>query len=190
MEIREEDGGVLYPLDFRQIRWKLKQLLVDGFTIVPNRLYKYLHHSQSQLKEKQFWFYHHHSSINPFNEHENLSFDDAYLWMGNFESERVVAKHTARIAQCFTSTEETIQIPAECVKYINDVETADGKYNFTDGCGTMSTLIRDEVRFPIFRLNLSFSSNRSKLNLVFITHLVSCKFVMVVVKVFFVYVRN
>jgi hypothetical protein len=30
--------------------------------------------------------------------------------MGNFDSERVVAKHTARIAQCFTSTEETIQV--------------------------------------------------------------------------------
>ena len=111
MEIREEDCGVLYPLDFRQIRWKLKQLLIDGFTIVPNRLYKYLHHSQSQLKEKQFWFYHHcHLSTNDLNEYENLSFDDAYLWMGNFDSERVVAKHTARIAQCFTSTEETIQV--------------------------------------------------------------------------------
>ena len=106
MEIREEDGGVLYPLDFRQIRWKLKQLLVDGFTIGPNRLYKYLHHSQSQLKEKQFWFYHQSSD----NDSENLSFDDAYLWMGNFDSERVVAKHTARIAQCFTSTEETIRV--------------------------------------------------------------------------------
>lgn len=56
MEIREEDGGVLYPLDFRQIRWKLKQLLVDGFTIVPNCLYKYLHHSQSQLKENNSGF--------------------------------------------------------------------------------------------------------------------------------------
>lgn len=109
MEIREEDGGVLYPTDFRQIRWKLKQLLVDGFSIVQNRIYKYLHHSQSQLKEKQFWFYHH-LSTNNFNETINLSFDDAYLWMGNFDSERVVAKHTARIAQCFTSTEETVQV--------------------------------------------------------------------------------
>ncbi|CAF3874471.1 unnamed protein product [Rotaria sordida] len=148
VEIREEDGGVLYPLDFRQIRWKLKQLLVDGFTIVSNRLYKYLHHSQSQLKEKQFWFYyhHHHLLTNNIDEYQNLSFEDSYLWMGNFDSERVVAKHTARIAQCFTSTEETIQIPAECVKYIHDVETADGKYNFTDGCGTMSTILRDEIK--------------------------------------------
>ncbi|CAF0959316.1 unnamed protein product [Adineta ricciae] len=144
VEIREEDGGVLYPLDFRQIRWKLKQLLVDGFSIEPNRIYKYLHHSQSQLKEKQFWFYHHHPTTTY--EKGNLSFDDAYLWMGNFDCERVVAKHTARIAQCFTSTEETIQIPAEAVRYINDVETEDGKYNFTDGCGTMSTILRDQVK--------------------------------------------
>ncbi|CAF0730149.1 unnamed protein product [Adineta steineri] len=153
VEIREEDGGVLYPLDFRQIRWKLKQLLVDGFTIVPNRIYKYLHHSQSQLKEKQFWFYHHHPLVENSNEYKNLSFDDGYLWMGNFDSERVVAKHTARITQCFTSTEETIRIPSECVKYINDVETADGKYNFTDGCGTMSTVLRDEIKT---KLNLHY----------------------------------
>ncbi|UJR29064.1 hypothetical protein I4U23_010278 [Adineta vaga] len=144
VEIREEDGGVLYPLDFRQIRWKLKQLLIDGFPIVSNRIYKYLHHSQSQLKEKQFWFYYH--DKNSTDDSTNLSFDDAYLWMGDFDCERVVAKHTARIAQCFTSTEETIQIPAECVKYISDVETTDGKYNFTDGCGTMSTILRDEIK--------------------------------------------
>ena len=34
----EEDGSVLYPLDFRQIRWKLKELLVNGFTLVSDRV--------------------------------------------------------------------------------------------------------------------------------------------------------
>lgn len=33
------------------------------------------------------------------------------------------------------------------MKYINDVGTTDGKYNFTDGCGTMSTSLRDQVSF-------------------------------------------
>jgi hypothetical protein len=30
--------------------------------------------------------------------------------MGNFDKERVVAKHAARIALCFTSTDATIQV--------------------------------------------------------------------------------
>lgn len=110
VEIRDEDGGVLYPLDFRQIRWKLKQLLTDGLTIVPNRIYRYLHHSQSQLKQKQFWFYHHQLSSNDAKDCGNLSFDEAYRWMGDFDGERVVAKQAARIAQCFTSTEATIEV--------------------------------------------------------------------------------
>ncbi|CAF1377919.1 unnamed protein product, partial [Didymodactylos carnosus] len=140
VEIREEDSGVLYPTDYRQLRWKLKRFLANGFHITENRIYKYLHHSQSQLRTKQFWFYYH-------NEQEkSLSFHDAYLWMGNFDNERVVAKYTSRIAQCFTSTTATIQIKAEVVKYIADIETPDKKYNFTDGVGTMSTKLRNDIR--------------------------------------------
>jgi hypothetical protein len=30
--------------------------------------------------------------------------------MGNFDKERIVAKHAARIALCFTSTEATIRV--------------------------------------------------------------------------------
>ena len=95
----------------RALRWKTEMLLESGFDLgIKGRTYRYLHHSQSQLKEKQFWFYHHQISMDDSNECSNLSFDDAYLWMGNFDGERVVAKHTARIAQCFTSTETTIKV--------------------------------------------------------------------------------
>jgi hypothetical protein len=30
--------------------------------------------------------------------------------MGDFQEERIVAKHSARIAQCFTSAEATIKV--------------------------------------------------------------------------------
>jgi RNA-dependent RNA polymerase len=79
-------------------------LLESGFDLgKKGRTYRYLHHSQSQLKDKQFWFYHHDGQT-------NFSFEDAFAWMGDFQEERIVAKHAARIAQCFTSAEATIQV--------------------------------------------------------------------------------
>ena len=91
------------PLD-RSLRWKTEMLLESGFDIGQSgRTYRYLHHSQSQLKDKQFWFYHH-------DPEKNFSFEAAFVWMGDFQDERIVAKHSARIAQCFTSAEATIQV--------------------------------------------------------------------------------
>jgi RNA-dependent RNA polymerase len=79
-------------------------LLELGFDLgIKGRTYRYLHHSQSQLKDKQFWFYY-------YNGQTNFSFEEAFAWMGDFQEERIVAKHAARIAQCFTSAEATIQV--------------------------------------------------------------------------------
>ncbi|CAF4599463.1 unnamed protein product, partial [Rotaria socialis] len=140
VDVKDENGTMdLFPHDYRALRWKIEMLLESGFDLgKTGRTYRYLHHSQSQLKDKQFWFYHHDKKI-------NLSFEDAFNWMGDFQDEKIVAKHAARIAQCFTSAEETIQIPSKQVEYIEDIHTDDRKYNFTDGVGTMSTIIRDQI---------------------------------------------
>jgi len=96
VEIRDEANKALYARDFRSLRLKFKNILTEGIQI--NKcVYRYLHHSMSQVKEKQFWFLDSHHSI-----------EDVLSWMGNFDNERVVAKHAARIAQCFTSTEPSI----------------------------------------------------------------------------------
>ena len=73
---------------------------IDRYLITINKTrYRYLHHSMSQVKEKQFWFLDNHYSL-----------ENVLSWMGNFDNERVVAKHAARIAQCFTSTEPSIRV--------------------------------------------------------------------------------
>lgn len=93
----------MFRLD-RALRWKTEMLLELGFDLGrKGRTYRYLHHSQSQLKDKQFWFYYHDGQ-------RNFSFEQAFAWMGDFQEERIVAKHAARIAQCFTSAEATIQV--------------------------------------------------------------------------------
>jgi hypothetical protein len=105
VEIREETGESLHSSYFGALRWKIDEYLRVGFKLTNDRIYRHLHHSQSQLKEKQYWFYWHDAKT-----HSNLSFEEAYVWMGDFQHERVVAKHSARIAQCFTSSEATIRV--------------------------------------------------------------------------------
>jgi RNA-dependent RNA polymerase len=97
----------VFDLD-HSLRWKTSMLLECGFDLgKQGRTYRYLHHSQSQLKDKQFWFYHYDGKT-------NFSFEEAFAWMGDFQEEKIVAKHSARIAQCFTSAEATIQVKIFC----------------------------------------------------------------------------
>ena len=104
VELRDEAQRLLFPTVFRALKAQILHYLTKGFYLTARRQYKYLHHSQSQVKCKQFWFYYHDK------ENGYLSHEDAYIWMGNFDKERVVAKHAARIALCFTSTDATIQV--------------------------------------------------------------------------------
>lgn len=138
MEIREETGEALHASHFGALCWKFDEYLAKGFKLTNDRIYRHLHHSQSQLKEKQYWFYWH-DAINK----TNPSFEDAYEWMGDFGNERVVAKHSARIAQCFTSSEATIRVPQEKTEIIDDIERSG--YIFTDGVGTFSSRLRDDI---------------------------------------------
>lgn len=98
VDIRDEGNKALYTRDFRSLTKKFQSILSDGIQINKIR-YRYLHHSMSQVKEKQFWFL-----------DSRYSLDDVLAWMGNFDNERVTAKHAARIAQCFTSTEPSIRV--------------------------------------------------------------------------------
>ena len=105
VEIREETGETIHGNYFGMLRRKFDDYLCYGIKLTNDRLYRHLHHSQSQLKAKQYWFYWYDEKNKT-----NLSFDEAYNWMGDFEHERVVAKHSARMAQCFTSSEAAIRV--------------------------------------------------------------------------------
>ncbi|CAF1109237.1 unnamed protein product [Didymodactylos carnosus] len=103
VELRDEANKPLYKQTFLDIREVLNNYLTKGFRIVEYQ-YKYLHHSQSQVKDKQFWSYCDEQQCG------GISIEAAYSWMGNFDNEKVVAKHSARIALCFTSTSPTIKV--------------------------------------------------------------------------------
>jgi hypothetical protein len=89
-------------------------------------------------------------------------------WMGDFDNEKLPAKNTARRTQPFSSTEATIEvrlhkkylkkkcfsskIDEQQVALIPDVKTADGKYNFTDGVGQISSELNLSVSDVSFQL--------------------------------------
>ena len=98
VEIRDEANKALYARDFCSLRDQFRRILDKGTTVY-RTCYQYLHHSMSQVKEKQFWFL-----------DNKYSTSNVLAWMGNFDNEHVVAKHAARIAQCFTSTEPSIRV--------------------------------------------------------------------------------
>ncbi|CAF1566266.1 unnamed protein product [Rotaria sp. Silwood1] len=149
VEIRDENGQPLQGFHFRDLHHLFLDYLENGFTLMgSNRYYRYLHHSQSQLRVSQFWFYHHESGL-------NRSFDEAYKWMGTFDKERNAAKYASRVALCFSTTTPTINIEKKNVQYIDDIKTKDGKLTFTDGCGTMSKQLRDDIQKQLGKRSFS-----------------------------------
>ncbi|CAF4766138.1 unnamed protein product, partial [Rotaria sp. Silwood2] len=104
VDIRDENGSDLQPHHFHHLHDFLLKFLKYGFILMnDNREYKYLHHSQSQLRSRQFWFYHH-NNYDKDPSRRNCSFQEAYKWMGKFDKENNPAKYAARIALCFTTT--------------------------------------------------------------------------------------
>ncbi|CAF4014709.1 unnamed protein product, partial [Rotaria sordida] len=149
VEIRDENGRRIQSFHFRDLRDLFLDYLQNGFTLMDNnRYYRYLHHSQSQLRANQFWFYHHEPGL-------NRSFDKAYEWMGKFDKERNIAKYASRIALCFSTTTPTINVDEINVRYIPDIKTKDGKLAFTDGCGTMSQKLRDDIQKQLGKRSFS-----------------------------------
>ncbi|ORX60333.1 RdRP-domain-containing protein [Hesseltinella vesiculosa] len=102
--------------------------------------YEFLGFSSSQLREHGCWFF------APFTEGAHLDRMNAEMilaWMGDFSDIKVVAKHAARIGQCFSSTRAIIELEPNQVTNIKDIEHHG--YTFTDGCGNISPELAGEV---------------------------------------------
>ncbi|CAF3629209.1 unnamed protein product [Rotaria sp. Silwood1] len=127
VEFRDDTGSAYFSKELVPF---LKYYLKNGFWF-GNRHYIYLHHAQSQVRQKQFYFY--------CEDEGKMTRETLESWMGNFDDERLPAKNTARRTQPFSSTEVTIEIDRKLVDVIPDLRTTDGKYNFTDGVGQISS---------------------------------------------------
>ena len=98
VEFRDDNGSAYLPSNLIPF---LKHYLENGFHF-GGRDYIYLHHAQSQIRNKQFYFY--------CEREGGMIREELEKWMGNFDGERLPAKNTARRTQPFSSTQATIEV--------------------------------------------------------------------------------
>ncbi|UJR24243.1 hypothetical protein I4U23_027210 [Adineta vaga] len=136
VRIREEDGEELKNFD-SSVRCRIKSKMLHGLKVL-GRTYRFVGASNSQLREMSFWF------IATYHQ----SVEDIWKIFGNFSTIQNVATYIARIGLYFTKSIETQMIfrfekdfssdMSYVVTMIDDIETDDKKYCFTDGIGKMS----------------------------------------------------
>ena len=131
-----------------EISERLGDYLLSGIHLPP-RHYQFLACSNSQLRDHGCWLY--------ATDDEGNSASDIRHWMGDFSGINSVAKYIARMGQCFSKSEETIDISDEGVIVRNnkDLKKSDGyrEYCFSDGIGKVSESLADRVSELIIEPN-------------------------------------
>ncbi|KAL8144449.1 hypothetical protein V2J09_017481 [Rumex salicifolius] len=115
---------------------RVNSILKDGFYLC-GRLYSFLAFSSNQLKDRSAWFFAE-DKVD-----ESLTVTKIRSWMGNFTNKNV-AKCTARMGLCFSSTYATVEVPStEANKSFPDIER--NSYVFSDGIGIITPDLAMEV---------------------------------------------
>ena len=111
-----------------EIFTRIKRTMINGITI-GDRHYEFLAFGNSQFREHGAYF---------FAPTLHLTTEDIRRWMGMFKDIRIVAKHAARLGQCFSTT-RAISGTKVVIEEIEDI-WRNGK-NFSDGVGKISELL-------------------------------------------------
>lgn len=149
---REVDGA-------RFVKKRYGRILRETGLKIGGRNYWFLAYSQSALKEHSVWF------MRPFRNEDGELVDPAFIIdsLGDFDNapdRKLIycpGRYGARVSQAFTSTDSGVSIEPEEIREIPDIEVlktkgdpSSGKWNFTDGVGTISPelakLIWDAIR--------------------------------------------
>jgi len=148
-----EEGGLSYRFD-RDIdgadfvRNRVGTILFEGLTIA-GRSFHFLAYSQSALKEHAVWF------VKDFYDPaigQVVTADAIIKSLGTFAGlkfdKKLIycpARYAARISQAFTATDASVPVELEEIQFIDDIETNDRGYCFTDGVGKVSAALAEEI---------------------------------------------
>ncbi|CAF4014973.1 unnamed protein product, partial [Rotaria sp. Silwood1] len=110
-------------------RNQLKNILIKDGLIIGQYEFKLLLFSNSQFRDKSLYFY---------RQYKQNTANNILQWMGNFNHEKSIGTRIARMAQCFTSTIEGINLRHNQLICIDD-KYDENKRCFTDGCGEISS---------------------------------------------------
>ncbi|CAN0890254.1 RNA-dependent RNA polymerase 2 [Linum grandiflorum] len=109
---------------------RILSILQHGF-MIGKKKYEFLAFSASQLRSNAVWM---------FASNEDLKAEHIREWMGSFNKIRSVSKCAARMGQLFSASSQTVEVPAQDVEIIPDIEITvdDITYCFSDGIGKIS----------------------------------------------------
>ena len=105
--------------------------------VIGDRTYDFLAYGNSQLREHGAYF---------FASTPTVTAASIRAWMGTFSHERIIAKHAARIGQCFSTTRAVRGArvsPVRKTDLLPDVER--NGFNFTDGVGKIAPFLAHMV---------------------------------------------
>ncbi|KAH9898493.1 RdRP-domain-containing protein [Cubamyces lactineus] len=130
---------------------RVKRILLDGLDIAGAH-FDFLAYSQSALREHAVWF------VRPFRHQDDRGYtsiiDAAAIIesIGTFKNLafdpiliRCPARYGARISQAFTATDASIAVEVGQIIQGRDIEDASGKWPFTDGVGTLSPELAEDI---------------------------------------------
>ncbi|KAH1780249.1 hypothetical protein KXW56_004375 [Aspergillus fumigatus] len=107
---------------------RIKRALANGI-VIGDRRYEFLAFGNSQFREHGAYF---------FAPLPSLTAANIRAWMGTFNDIRNVAKHAARLGQCFSTTRAIAGCPVQ-IRLIDDVVR--NGYTFSDGVGRISKFL-------------------------------------------------
>lgn len=113
------------------------QSTLDNGVIVGGESFLYLGSSNSQLRNHGCWF------VRPSPHPEEIR-----EWMGDFKSIRCVGTFMARMGQCFSTSMDAVGIDVNegtSWEMVDDIETPDESYCFSDGVGRISDSLAQKV---------------------------------------------
>jgi RNA-dependent RNA polymerase len=132
------------------IEERVGAILKNGFDLA-GRHFEFLAYSSSSLRDHSVWF------VNPF-EHPFKGYarpqkkkrlvNAEYIreTIGDFKGTQLLrcpSKYAARLGQAFTATDPSVRIPREEFEEVPDI--GQGDYIHTDGVGTISKSLGDEI---------------------------------------------
>ncbi|KAG8894584.1 hypothetical protein FRB99_001127 [Tulasnella sp. 403] len=152
-----DEGGSRFRIDFEVdnhefVREHVGGILKKGLTVA-GRHFSFLAYSSSGLRQHSVWF------VTPFKHPKwkgYVTADAIRKSLGNFPDDLLKwpARYGARISQAFSSTYPSVEVKSHEIEEIPDIETdevfndGDGKAApkcFTDGVGTISPQLADEI---------------------------------------------
>lgn len=106
--------------------------------MIGRKRFEFLAFSASQLRSNSIWM---------FASNDEVKAEDIRQWMGSFSKIRSISKCAARMGQLFSSSKQTLVVPAQDVEVIPDIEVnTDGvDYCFSDGIGKISLSFARQV---------------------------------------------